>query len=160
MDIKEFNKIYENIMDEYFENKRAWLLDEESLFYDSTIKSYMSYLTSCIHPIEKANRKDLRNFTSIEIENLIRNTFTNSMLTKRTIFTLIKSYCNYNVEKGKIDINPCDGISTDGLFSVSKNAIRNIITTLSDFYEDLEELCGSYNDKLQLLLIRYGVRMA
>ena len=60
--------------DEYENNKIDWLRDDDNNGYisEKTKITYYRLLDVHVHSLEVANNKDLRKFTSVEIENLIK----------------------------------------------------------------------------------------
>ena len=84
--------------DEYENNKIDWLRDDDNNGYisEKTKITYYRLLDVHVHSLEVANNKDLRKFTSVEIENLIKGAITNSSTTKRGIFAAINNYMIYS----------------------------------------------------------------
>lgn len=147
--------------DEYENNKIEWLRDDDNNGYisEKTKITYYRLLDVHVHSLEVANNKDLRKFTSVEIENLIKGAITNSSATKRGIFAAINNYMIYNVERGFISYNPCDSILTVGdLFEVNNKALKEQYMPLDEFYAYIDSLSSADNvERMVYVLIRYGV---
>ena len=145
--------------DEYENNKINWLRDDENNGYisEKTKITYYRLLDVHVHSVEVANNKDLRKFTSVEIENLVKGAITNSSTTKRAIFAAINNYMIYNVERGFISYNPCDSIPTTDLFEVNNKALKEQYMPLDEFYAYVDELSADNVEKMVYVLIRYGV---
>ena len=145
--------------DEYENNKINWLNDDENNGYiaEKTKITYYRLLDVHVHSSEIANNKDLRKFTSVEIENLVKGAITNSSTTKRAIFAAINNYMIYNVERGFISYNPCDSIPTTDLFEVNNKALKEQYMPLDEFYEYVDVLSADDVEKMVYVLIRYGV---
>ena len=77
----------------YQKNKIEWLNDNKNNGYisEETKKAYYSLLESHVHSLELANNKDLRKFTSVEIENIIKGSITDNHGTKRSIYAAINN---------------------------------------------------------------------
>ena len=145
--------------DEYENNKIDWLRDDENNGYiaEKTKITYYRLLDVHVHSSEIANNKDLRKFTSVEIESLVKGAITNSSTTKRAIFAAINNYMIYNVERGFISYNPCDSIPTTDLFEVNNKALKEQYMPLDEFYEYVDGLSADNVEKMVYVLIRYGV---
>lgn len=144
---------------EYQENKIDWLNDDENNGYiaEKTKITYWRLLEVHAHSLEIANNKDLRRFTSVEIESLVKSAITNSGATKRGIFAAINNYMIYNIERGFISYNPCDSILTTDLFEVNNKALKEQYMPLDEFYEYVDILSADDVEKMVYVLIRYGV---
>lgn len=144
---------------EYQENKIDWLNDDENNGYiaEKTKITYWRLLEVHAHSLEIANNKDLRRFTSVEIESLVKSAITNSGATKRGIFAAINNYMIYNIERGFISYNPCDSILTTDLFEVNNKALKEQYMPLDEFYEYVDILSADDVEKMVYALIRYGV---
>lgn len=145
--------------DEYENNKINWLRDDENNGYisEKTKITYYRLLDVHVHSSEIANNKDLRKFTSVEIESLVKGAITNSSITKRAIFAAINNYMIYNVERGFISYNPCDSISTTDLFEVNNKALKEQYMTLDEFYKYIDKLSADDVERMVYVLVRYGV---
>lgn len=146
--------------DEYQKNKIEWLNDNQNNGYisDETKKSYYSCLESHVHNLELANNKDLRKFTSVEIENIIKGSITDNHRTKRSIYAAINNYMIYNVERGFISYNPCDIIDTtkENLFAINKRVLQKAYMELDDFYRYIGSLETNPIEEMLYVLVRYG----
>ena len=144
----------------YQKNKIEWLNDNKNNGYisEETKKAYYSLLESHVHSLELANNKDLRKFTSVEIENIIKGSITDNHGTKRSIYAAINNYMIYNVERGFISYNPCDIIDTtnENLFAVNKRVLQKAYMELDDFYKYVDSLEANPIEKMLFILVRYG----
>ena len=149
------------VISEYEENKITWINDDENNGYlsERTKITYLGVMNTHILDVEKMYNKDLRLFTSVEIQNLVKSAITNSVSTKRTIFAAINNYMVYCVLRGFISYNPCDVIDTTNLFKVNIKVHQKNYTTLDGFYEFLDNLDGSVIDKMMFLMCRYGINV-
>lgn len=153
-------KKHDRGFDEYQKNKIEWLNDDKNNGYisDETKRAYYSCLESHVHSLELANNKDLRKFTSVEIENIIKSSITDNYGTKRSIYAAINNYMIYNVERGYISYNPCDTIDTVGkkIFAVNKRVLQKAYMELDDFYKYVDSLEANPIEKMLYILVRYG----
>ena len=92
-------------MTNYIENKRIFL--EEVYPLETTKETQISNYLNNLLPIEKILNKDLMYFNTEEIENLLINMVGVSAGYKQSLFSFMNSYCEYCVDKGFININPC-----------------------------------------------------
>ena len=92
-------------MTNYIENKRVFL--DEVYPLETTKETQISNYLNNLLPIEKILNKDLMYFNTEEIENLLINMVGVSGGYKQSLFSFMNSYCEYCVDKGFININPC-----------------------------------------------------
>ena len=92
-------------MTNYIENKKIFLQEVYPL--ETTKETQMSNYLNNLLPIEKILNKDLMYFNTEEIENLLINMVGVSAGYKQSLFSFMNSYCEYCVDKGYININPC-----------------------------------------------------
>lgn len=148
----------QDVSNKFKENKKEWLLDDENNGYikDKTKITYWRLFNSSVFDLEDACKKDLRKFTSIEIMNLIKGAVTNSMATKRVLYSAINNYLIYCVERGHSTYNQCDVMSTESLFEVNAKALKNNYMEIDEFYKYLDELSADAVEKMVFILVRYG----
>ena len=159
MELMEFEKIFNrDKLNKYQSTKVEWLESEDNgIISDLTKITYYRIFNTHILPMEEAKGKDVRFFTAVEIETLIKGIITNSMNMKRTVYSAINSYISWSVERGEVTFNPCDSIMTEDLFKISARAIKSIYTRLDEFYKYIDTLICTDIDRMMFTLIRYGV---
>lgn len=147
LDIDELN-VYEK-------NKRVWLL--ETSYSEKTIETYWRLMSSNVLFREEAKRKDLYDFTKIEIIEIIRGITEEQY--QRSMFSAINSYMVWACKRGFNYVgNPCDTISINDIVTVDVNAKKQSYQTLGEFYKFIDDLKCSDVDKMMLVLLRYGVK--
>ena len=150
---KKLNRFYDNKIN---------FIKERGYKEESSIKKYLYViLNENIALAEKNKDKDLYDFSTSEIVDLINNTFiTVKTGVKNQNFNIIKTYIDWAIERGLLvtGINPCDSI-TDNDFKISEKMAKNYCQTLDEFYDWLEKLECSNVDKALITLVRYGVEI-
>ena len=150
---KKLNRFYDNKIN---------FIKERGYKEESSIKKYLYViLNENIALAEKNKDKDLYDFSTSEIIDLINNTFiTVKTGVKNQNFNIIKTYIDWAIERGLLVtvINPCDSI-TDNDFKISEKMAKNYYQTLDEFYDWLKELKCSNVDKALITLVRYGVEI-
>ena len=150
---KKLNRFYDNKIN---------FIKERGYKEESSIKKYLYViLNENIALAEKNKDKDLYDFNTSEIVDLINNTFiTVKTGVKNQNFNIIKTYIDWAIERGLLvtGINPCDSI-TDNDFKISEKMAKNYYQTLDEFYDWLKELKCSNVDKALITLVRYGVEI-
>ena len=150
---KKLNRFYDNKIN---------FIKERGYKEESSIKKYLYViLNENIALAEKNKDKDLYDFSTSEIIDLINNTFiTVKTGVKNQNFNIIKTYIDWAIERGLLvtGINPCDSV-TDNDFKISEKMAKNYYQTLDEFYDWLKELKCSNVDKALITLVRYGVEI-
>ena len=150
---KKLNRFYDNKIN---------FIKERGYKEESSIKKYLYViLNENIVLAEKNKDKDLYDFSTSEIVDLINNTFiTVKTGVKNQNFNIIKTYIDWAIERGLLvtGINPCDSI-TDNDFKISEKMAKNYYQTLDEFYDWLKKLKCSNVDKALITLVRYGVEI-
>ena len=150
---KKLNRFYDNKIN---------FIKERGYKEESSIKKYLYViLNENIALAEKNKDKDLYDFSTSEIVDLINNTFiTVKTGVKNQNFNIIKTYIDWAIERGLLvtGINPCDSI-TDNDFKISEKMAKNYYQTLDEFYDWLKKLKCSNVDKALITLVRYGVEI-
>ena len=150
---KKLNRFYDNKIN---------FIKERGYKEESSIKKYLYViLNENIALAEKNKDKDLYDFSTSEIVDLINNTFiTVKTGVKNQNLNIIKTYIDWAIERGLLvtGINPCDSI-TDNDFKISEKMAKNYYQTLGEFYDWLKELKCSNVDKALITLVRYGVEI-
>ena len=150
---KKLNRFYDNKIN---------FIKEKGYDEESSIKKYLYViLNENIAFAEKNKDKDLYDFSTSEIVDLVNNTFiTVKTGVKNQNFNIIKTYIDWAIERGLLvaGITPCDSI-TDNDFKVSEKMAKDYYQTLDEFYSWLKELKCSKVDKALITLVRYGVEI-
>lgn len=150
---KKLNRFYDNKIN---------FIKEKGYDEESSIKKYLYViLNENVAFAEKNKDKDLYDFSTSEIVDLVNNTFiTVKTGVKNQNFNIIKTYIDWAIERGLLvtGINPCDSI-TDSDFKVSEKMAKDYYQTLEEFYSWLKELKCSKVDKALITLVRYGVEI-
>lgn len=150
---KKINRFYDNKIN---------FIKEKGYDEESSIKKYLYViLNENVALAEKNKDKDLYDFNTSEIVDLVNNTFiTVKTGVKNQNFNIIKTYIDWAIERGLLvtGINPCDSI-TDNDFKVSEKMAKDYYQTLDEFYDWLKELKCSKVDKALITLVRYGVEI-
>lgn len=146
-------------MTNYIENKKIFL--EEVYPLETTRETQMSNYLNNLLPIEKILNKDLMYFNTEEIENLLINMVGVSGGYKQSLFSFMNSYCEYCVDKGFININPCTVIKPSEIIYNSVQQLMKGLMGVNQFYNALRILESKSSilssTMLALLLARNGV---
>lgn len=146
-------------MTNYIENKEIFL--EEVYPNEETKTTMISNYKNNILYVEKLLEKDLMYFTTEEIESLILNASGVSSGYKSSMYSFCNSYCEYQVDKGNISINPCSAIKAQDIVETSIQQLMKGMLGLTQFYNALRILESKSSilssTMLALLLARNGV---
>lgn len=146
-------------MTNYIENKRIFL--EEVYPLETTKETQISNYLNNLLPIEKILNKDLMYFNTEEIENLLINMVGVSGGYKQSLFSFMNSYCEYCVDKGYININPCAVIKPSEIIYSSVQQLMKGFMGIDQFYNALRTLESKStilsSTMLALLLARNGI---
>lgn len=142
-----------------FETNKETFLNE---LYDNpnTKEVYYDLWMSCIKFIEENKQKDLYNFTSDEIEGIIKTVPTTSSDRRSNVFSLINLYCEWAVSKGLINVNPCIAIDRQEIVKINHKSIKKKMMSLNEAYRLCQRLSsyGSIFQYLPIILARYGIQ--
>lgn len=146
----------------FVENKILFV-EEQKNISDITKQIYFDLLISHVIPYEIAKDKDLCNFTSEEIREIIRNMPILKERNSRTLFSAINKYEMWATSRGLCPLgNPCDSIDISNLVSIDKETKESIYIKLDDFWETINRYHKEFNIGYQNLIIpimyRYGVQ--
>lgn len=142
----EINK--NTFLNEYYTNEN---IDTKIVYY--------AMWKGAIQYIEEMKMKDLYQFSSDEIADLIISSPTTSRPRKESLFNFAKQYCDWAFSKELINANPTDGLNREELVKINEKAIKRKVMGLNEFYD----LCYSMIEEtspmnvLPLVLARYGV---
>ena len=146
-------------MTNYIENKRIFLHEVYPL--ETTKETQISNYLNNLLPIEKILNKDLMYFNTEEIENLLINMVGVSGGYKQSLFSFMNSYCEYCVDKGFININPCAVIKPSEIIYSSVQQLMKGLMGIEQFNNTLRILESRTtilsSTMLALLLARGGV---
>lgn len=111
--------------------------------YDNynTKYSYFNLYNNYIHNFEKVFDKDLMFFSSHEIANIISSCTFISESTKKTLLTFSTQYCEYWRNKGKININPCEGLSYNKSIKNSEKLLKSKLYSKEEILNIIHEAC-------------------
>ena len=104
-------------MTNYIENKKIFL-DEVYVNEETKMTMISNYKNNILY-VEKLLKKDLMYFTTEEIESLVLNASGVSSGYKSSMYSFCNSYCEYQVDKGNISINPCSSIKASDIVETS-----------------------------------------
>ena len=146
-------------MTNYIENKRIFL--EEVYLLETTKETQISNYLNNLLPVEKILNKDLMYFNTEEIENLLINMVGVSGGYKQSLFSFMNSYCEYCVDKGYINMNPCAVIKPSEIIYSSVQQLMKGFMGIEQFNQTLKILESKTtilsSTMLALLLARGGV---
>ena len=146
-------------MTNYIENKRIFL--DEVYPLETTKETQISNYLNNLLPIEKILNKDLMYFNTEEIENLLTNMVGVSGGYKQSLFSFMNSYCEYCVDKGFININPCAVIKPSEIIYSSVQQLMKGMLGVEQFNNIMKILESRTtilsSTMLALLLARGGV---
>ena len=146
-------------MTNYIENKRIFLQEVYPL--ETTRETQISNYLNNLLPIEKILNKDLMYFNTEEIENLLINMVGVSGGYNQSLFSFMNSYCEYCVDKGFININPCAVIKPSEIIYSSVQQLMKGFMGVEQFNQTLKILESKTtilsSTMLALLLARGGV---
>ena len=143
----------------YIKNKKIFL--DEVYPLETTKETQISNYLNNLLPIEKILNKDLMYFNTEEIENLLINMVGVSGGYKQSLFSFMNSYCEYCVDKGYININPCAVIKPSEIIYSSVSQLMKGLMGIEQFDQTLKILESRTtilsSTMLALLLARGGV---
>lgn len=141
----------------YQVNKETFL--EELYDNPNTLDIMFDIWQSLIRYVEEVKRKDLYDFSSHEVEALIMSAPTASSNRKNNLRSFINMYCEWAVNKGLINRNPCEGLDNEKVIKASKKAVKKNLYSFDEVYKICQKLSqnGSIFQYLPLILARYGI---
>ena len=161
---KDETYITEREMENIYKDKCIFEINKNNYLNDYYVKAstkqteYYLY-NSTILDIEKIKDKDVAEFSSKEIRDLIDSIPTGSKGQQNRVYKFINQYCKWMVDQERINLNPCDSIDRKD-FTVNTRALKNKIIGLDRFWKVADEmiLCGCHVQLvLPLVLSRYGI---
>ncbi|MCI1622750.1 MAG: hypothetical protein LKH93_11095, partial [Clostridium beijerinckii] len=151
-----------NKLNNFQKNKFKWLQDSEK-YTDTTKRTYWVIIDNNFNDIERKLNKDLYDFTSKEIIEVINSIIYTSVKTNTSLISIVSSYINWAIYAGyKKGENPCKDINKSEIMmnkanTISRNIIRRKYIKLNTFFKLVDYLECSNIDKMLLVLARYGV---
>ena len=143
---------------EYQLNKIDWI--KNSPYSETTKKAYFWDINNYINRYETTYKKDLYKFTRDEIESILKSINTTSANKVSRIGSAISSYLDYALDTGlSYTENVMTQIDMRDMIKLNESAIKEAYIPLDEFYEFIDKLDCSENDRLLLLLLRYGCQL-
>lgn len=148
------------MLNKFSENKLIFI--EDLMFSNNTKERYWSILDSDLITTSENNKdKDLYEFTSDEIIEVVSALPTTKIRTQKQVLSVINRYINHAIERGWLPtgINPCDIIKANDDIHSNKESLKRTYMNLDEFYNWIENLEASDVDIMLLVLLRYGCTM-
>ena len=148
------------MLNKFSENKLIFI--EDLMFSNNTKERYWSILDSDLITTSENNKdKDLYEFTSEEIIEVVSALPTTKIRTQKQVLSVINRYINHAIERGWLStgINPCDIIKSNDDIHSNKESLKRTYMNLDEFYNWIENLEASDVDIMLLVLLRYGCTM-
>lgn len=148
------------MLNKFSENKLIFI--EDLMFSNNTKERYWSILDSDLITTSENNKdKDLYEFTSEEIIEVVSALPTTKIRTQKQVLSVINRYINHAIERGWLStgINPCDIIKANDDIHSNKESLKRTYMNLDEFYNWIENLEASDVDIMLLVLLRYGCSM-
>ena len=148
------------MLNKFSENKLIFI--EDLMFSNNTKERYWSILDSDLITTSENNKdKDLYEFTSEEIIEVVSALPTTKIRTQKQVLSVINRYINHAIERGWLStgINPCDIIKANDDIHSNKESLKRTYMNLDEFYNWIENLEASDVDIMLLVLLRYGCTM-
>ena len=148
------------MLNKFSENKLIFI--EDLMFSNNTKERYWSILDSDLITTSENNKdKDLYEFTSDEIIEVVSALPTTKIRTQKQVLSVINRYINHAIERGWLStgINPCDIIKANDDIHSNKESLKRTYMNLDEFYNWIENLEASDVDIMLLVLLRYGCTM-
>lgn len=125
----------------------------------STKITYFTIYQTNLHSAEELKGKDLMNFTTKEIEDLIETLLYAYDTTRQNLITFTNLYCEWAVEEKLIKKNPCSKLKRDKIKTNPKIFLSNKIYGKTKFYDMIEllEQKTKLPNIIPLILARYGI---
>lgn len=146
----------------YLDNKILFI-EEQKDIKDITKQIYFDGLIHHVLPYEMNKGKDLYEFTTEEIREIIRNLPVLKERNIRTLFSAINKYETWATSRGLCPLgNPCESIDIKELMNLDKDTKESIYIKLNDFWDTINRYHNEFNIGYQHLIIlvmyRYGVQ--
>lgn len=148
------------MLNKFSENKLIFI--EDLMFSNNTKERYWSILDSDLITTSENNKnKDLYEFTSEEIIEVVSALPTTKIRTQKQVLSVINRYINHAIERGWLStgINPCEVIKANDDIHSNKESLKRTYMNLDKFYNWIENIEASDVDIMLLVLLRYGCTM-
>ena len=148
------------MLNKFSENKLIFI--EDLMFSNNTKERYWSILDSDLITTSENNKdKDLYEFTSDEIIEVVSALPTTKIRTQKQVLSVINRYINHAIERRWLStgINPCDTIKANDDIHSNKKSLKRTYMNLDEFYNWIENIEASDVDIMLLVLLRYGCTM-
>ena len=154
------NSLNTTRLNEYQIHKRNWLMESKDLS-EITIQNYWTMLeNNSVNILELSKGRDLWTFSKPEIVEILNYAPTIQKSVKQSLNSVMSKYNQWAIERGfnLTGENSCTQITSSDI-KINKKAFDMSYITLDEFYDFLDTLRGSYNEKLILIMARYGVKI-
>lgn len=147
----------------FYSKNKILFIEEQNGIKDITKQIYFDMLINYVLPYEMNKEKDLCEFTSEEIRDIIRNLPVLKERNIRTLFSAIKKYESWATSRGLCPLgNPCESIDVRELMNLDKETKEEIYIKLDNFWKTIDKYNKEFDIGYQNLIIpimyRYGVQ--
>lgn len=163
-DRKDDSCITEEEMYKIFNSKSEFEINKNNFLNDFYVKSstkqteYYLYNATILYN-EQVKNKDISEFSSSEIKDVVESVPTGSSGQQYRVFKFINQYCNWRVDKGFISLNPCDNLDKKD-FTANVKALKNKLIGMDKFWDMINTMLRNgchVQLLLPLVLSRYGI---
>lgn len=163
-DRKDDSCITEEEMYKIFNSKSEFEINKNNFLNDFYVKSstkqteYYLYNATILYN-EQVKNKDISEFSSGEIKDVVESVPTGSSGQQYRVFKFINQYCNWRVDKGFISLNPCDNLDKKD-FTTNVKALKNKLIGMDKFWDMINTMLRNgchVQLLLPLVLSRYGI---
>lgn len=163
-DRKDDSCITEEEMYKIFNSKSEFEINKNNFLNDFYVKSstkqteYYLYNATILYN-EQVKNKDISEFSSSEIKDVVESVPTGSSGQQYRVFKFINQYCNWRVDKGFISLNPCDNLDKKD-FTTNVKALKNKLIGMDKFWDMINTMLRNgchVQLLLPLVLSRYGI---
>lgn len=156
--------ITEEEMYKIFNSKSEFEINKNNFLNDFYVKSstkqteYYLYNATILYN-EQVKNKDISEFSSSEIKDVVESVPTGSSGQQYRVFKFINQYCNWRVDKGFISLNPCDNLDKKD-FTTNVKALKNKLIGMDKFWDMINTMLRNgchVQLLLPLVLSRYGI---
>ena len=156
--------ITEKEMERIFNGKSEFEINKNNFLNDFYVKpstkqtEYYLYNATILYN-EQIKNKDVSEFSSSEIKDVVESTPTGSKGQQNRVFKFINQYCKWRVDKGYISLNPCDNLDKND-FTTNVKALKNKVIGMDKFWDMINTMLRNgchVQLLLPLVLSRYGI---
>lgn len=161
---KDDSCITEDEMYKIFNSKSEFEINKNNFLNDFYVKSstkqteYYLYNATILYN-EQVKNKDISEFSSSEIKDVVESVPTGSSGQQYRVFKFINQYCKWRVDKGFISLNPCDNLDKKD-FTTNVKALKNKVIGMDKFWDMINTMLRNgchVQLLLPLVLSRYGI---